>query len=321
MTFKLLMLPPQTDVERGWARRLTADVPDLNVVVAETEEEAAREIADAQAAFGLLGRETLAKAKDLKYLLVPQSGPPPGTYYPELIQHPVVASNFRGLFNDHISHHVMAMVLSAARDLPRYITQQARGEWHCHPEDDVVHLPESTMLIIGLGNIGAEIARLASAFGIKVIATDARRGDLPPGLSELHPAQALDDLLPRADFAVLTVPHTPATEGMMNSARFARMKRGAFFINIGRGKTVRLDDLVEALRSGHLGGAGLDVFESEPLLPDHPLWRLPNVIITPHTAGYGPHLNERRYELLRETARAWLAGAPVPTPVDKAAMF
>jgi phosphoglycerate dehydrogenase-like enzyme len=140
-------------------------------------------------------------------------------------------------------------------------------------------------------------------------------------VAELHPAEALDALLPRADFVILTVPHTPATEWFMHRARFARMKRGAFFINIGRGKTTRLDDLVEALRAGELAGAGLDVFETEPLPADHPLWTTPGVLLTPHTAGYGPYLDERRFEILLENCRRFVADRPLRNVVDKASWF
>jgi phosphoglycerate dehydrogenase-like enzyme len=156
---------------------------------------------------------------------------------------------------------------------------------------------------------------------MKVLGVDARRTDRPPGVAELHPSDALDALLPRADFVILTVPHTPATEGFMNRARFQKMKRTAFFINIGRGKTTRLDDLVAALRAGEIAGAGLDVFEQEPLPADHPLWTMPGVLITPHTAGFGPHLDERRFEILLDNCRRFTAGQPLRNVVDKSAWF
>src|SRR5438309_9175177 len=154
-----------------------------------------------------------------------------------------------------------------------------------------------------------------------VLATDARRTTAPAGVAELHPPQALDELLPRADFVILTVPHTPATEGFMHRARFQRMKRTAFFINIGRGMTTRLDDLVAALQAGEIAGAGLDVFEQEPLPADHPLWTMPGVLITPHTAGHGPHLDERRFEILLDNSRRFLSGQPLRNVVDKANWF
>ena len=124
-----------------------------------------------------------------------------------------------------------------------------------------------------------------------------------------------------ADFVILTVPHTPETEGFMNRARFQEMKKTAFFINIGRGLTTRLDDLAAALEAGEIAGAGLDVFEQEPLPADHKLWTLPGVLLTPHTAGYGPISDERRYEIILDNCRRFLAGQPLRNLVDKARWF
>src|SRR6202011_6030827 len=143
---------------------------------------------------------------------------------------------------------------------------------------DVVHLPEATALIVGVGGIGAETARLLAALGVRVLATDARRATAPDGVAELHKPEALDELLPRADFVILTVPHTPATEGFFNRGRFQKMKPSAYFINIGRGMTTRLDDLVAALNAKEIAGAALDVFEQEPLPAEHALWAMPGVL-------------------------------------------
>jgi phosphoglycerate dehydrogenase-like enzyme len=228
----------------------------------------------------------------------------------------------REIYSDHIGAHIMAFVLAFARGLHVYIPQQLRREWKKPAEDEgVVHLPEATALIVGLGGIGAEAARLAAAFGMTVLATDARRTAPTSGVAELHPPEALDALLPRADFVILTVPHTPATEGFMHRSRFRSMKPTAFFINIGRGMTTKLDDLVAALRAGEIGGAGLDVFEQEPLPPEHPLWTMPNVLITPHMAGYGPYLNERRFQILLDNCRAFATGGTLRNVVDKANWF
>jgi phosphoglycerate dehydrogenase-like enzyme len=322
MPFKLVMLPPQTDVFRNWGNALAREFSELDVVVAETATQAADAIVDADGALGVLPKELLGKARKLRWLQSHQAAPPAGYYYPELIAHPLVVTNMRDIFNDHIGAHIMAFVLAFARGLHYYIPHQLRGEWAQRPTDTgIVALPGSTALIVGAGGIGAETARLASAFGMTVIATDARRTSPPPGVAELHPADALDALLPRADFVILTVPHTPATEGFMNRARFRLMKRSAFFINIGRGMTTRLDDLVAALRAGDIAGAALDVFDQEPLPPGHPLWTSPNVLITPHTAGYGPFLDERRFEILRDNCRAMLTGGALRNIVDKAQWF
>src|SRR3954469_9702714 len=323
MPVTLLMLPPQSDKSRDWGQRIAAAHPELEVVVAETREGAEQVMPLAEAAYGTIPPDLLAKAQKLRWLQAPQAAPPAGYYYPELIAHPVEITNFREIYNDHIAAHIMSFVLAFARGLQIYLPQQQRREWRPAPREDdtVVHLPEATALIVGVGGIGAEAARLASAFGMRVIGTDARRESTPPGLAELHSPEDLDDLLPQADFVILTVPHTPATEGFFDRARFRRMKRTAFFINIGRGKTTRLDDRAAALTAGELAGAGLDVFETEPLPADHVLWRMPGVIITPHMAGYGPHVNERRYEILHDNCQRFLAGTPLRNLANKRRCF
>jgi len=316
------MLPPQSETTREWAKRLGAAVPELSIVVAEDLGQAGRAISQAEAAYGTIPAALLKEAGRLRWLQAPQAAPPAGYYYPELVAHAVAITNFREIYNDHIAAHIMAFVLAFARGFHEDLRYQLRREWHKRPLDTgVVHLAEATALIVGVGGIGAETARVAAAFGMRVIGTDGRRRDLPPGLAELHPPDALDTLLPRADFVILTVPHTPATEGFMNRARFQRMKRTAFFINIGRGMTTRLDDLVAALSAGEIAGAGLDVFEQEPLPPNHPLWTMPGVLITPHTAGYGPYLDERRFQILLDNCRRFVANQPLRNLVDKSTWF
>ena len=322
MTFKLLFLPPQRDITREWAARVAAEVPAAQVVVAETDADARREIVDADAAFGRIDAAWLPLARQLRWLQMPQIAPPAGYFFPELIAHPLQASNFREIFNDHIAAHIMSFVLHFARGLHHYVPRQFQHEWRPEPRGGgVAHLPEATALIVGVGGIGAEAARLCAAFGMRVLGVDARREARSPGLAELHRPAALDELIPAADFLIMTVPHTPQTEGLMNANRFALMKRSAFFINIGRGMTTRLDDLNQALRSGQIAGAALDVYEIEPLPADHPLWDAPNVLLTPHTAGYGPYLDDRRLEIVLDNARRFAAGEPLRNLVDKANWF
>jgi phosphoglycerate dehydrogenase-like enzyme len=318
----LVMLPPQTVRTREWAARLASAVPQMSIRVADDEADAARLVVDAEAAFGTLSPSLLGRAGRLRWLQAPQAAPPAGYYFPELVAHPVLVTNFREIYNDHIGAHIMAFVLAFARGLHCYVPQQLARQWRPAPLDTgVIHLPEATALIVGVGGIGAEAARLAAAFGMRVIGVDARRREAPPGMAELHPAEALDRVLPGADFVILTVPHTPATERFMNRARFRRMKPTAFFINIGRGMTTALGDLVEALGAGEIAGAGLDVFEEEPLPADHPLWTMPGVLITPHTAGHGPYLDERRFEILLDNCRRFAAGQPLRNAVDKSSWF
>jgi phosphoglycerate dehydrogenase-like enzyme len=322
MALKFVFLPPQRDTTRTWAKHLGEVVPEVDVVVAETDEDARREIVDADGAFGTIPADILGLATKLRWLQAPAAAPPAGYYYPELVRHPVVVTNFRGIFNDHIADHIMAFVLAFARGFHYYIPQQARREWKPAPSDSgVIHLAEATALIVGVGGIGGETARRCAAFGIHVLGLDARREDMPEGVAELHKPELLDQLLPRADFVIMTIPHTPRTEGLMNADRFSLMKPSAFLINIGRGMTVKLDDLNQALRGGVIGGAGLDVYEVEPLPADHPLWTAPNVLLTPHVAGFGPYLDDRRRQIIVDNARRFAAGEPLLNVVDKLNWF
>ena len=170
MTLKLVFLPPQNDVTRAWAQRLASEVPEAKVVVADSEEDARREIADAAAAFGTIAPGVLEQAARLRWLQAPAIAPPAGYYYPELVAHPVLVTNFRGIFNEHIAAHIMAFVLAFARGLHVYIPRQLRHEYRPEPLDTgTVYLPESTALIVGVGGIGAETATKCAAFGMRVI--------------------------------------------------------------------------------------------------------------------------------------------------------
>jgi phosphoglycerate dehydrogenase-like enzyme len=154
-SFKFVLLPPQSDTTRDWAKRLAEKVPEARVIVAENADTAKREIVDAEAAFGWLGSDLLLKATKLRWLQAPQAAPPAGYYYPELIAHSVVVTNFREIFNDHIGAHILAFVLAFARGLHIFIPQQFRREWKKSPAEsgDVVHLPEATALIVGVGGM------------------------------------------------------------------------------------------------------------------------------------------------------------------------
>ena len=319
---KLVMMPPLDDLKREFAPRLEANLPEYRVAVPETDEEALREIVDADAAYGWIPPDALKAAAKLKWLQNPDAGPFPGYYYKELIEHPVVACNPRGIYYDHISHHIMMFVLGLSRGLPYYVEAQRERRWDPDArKNGYVDLTESTALIFGVGGIGHETARLCAEFGMEIIGVEPRpEYDLP--YVEMHPPADLDALLPRADFVIATTPHTPETEGIWNAERFRLMKNSAYFINIGRGKTMKIDDLTTAVETGEIAGVGLDVFETEPLPSDHRLWNLPNVLLTPHIAVKdADNLPERRFGVLLENARRFAAGEPLRNVVDKAGWY
>ena len=317
----LAVLPPVEDDVRSWAERLRAEVPGFDVVVAEDDSAVHDLVARADAAYGWVPPDALPAAKKLRWLQSPFAAPFPGYYYEGLIEHPVVVTNARGIYSDHIAHHILMFMLALSRGLPYWMEAQRGRRWDQRARKrGYVNVVGSTVLINGVGGIGVETARLCVAMGAKVVGIDPRpEHDCP---AEIHAPAALDDLLPEADFVVTTAPHTPETEFMWNAERFRLMKRSAYFINIGRGMTARLDDLTEALAAGDIAGAGLDVFEIEPLPADHRLWTLENVLLTPHVAvADAEDIAERRYALLADNARRFLAGEPLRNVVDKARWY
>ena len=324
MTYKLVILEPQdpgarTPAARTWPDRIREVVPGVSIKYCKTVEQAAAGIVDADAAFGDIVPELFERAQELQWIQSPQAGPKAGYYHEGLVQSDVVVTNMRGIFSDHISAHIMAYVLTFARGLHVYRDRQRHGEWV--KGYAAVHLPEATSVIVGVGGIGAETARLCAEFGMTVVGVDARVSEPPPGVGELYTPDALEEVIPRADFLIVTVPETPSTQGLFNRETLRGMKASAFFINIGRGATTNLADLAEMLESGEIAGAALDVYEVEPLPSDHPLWGLSNVIMTPHIAADGPYIDDRRTEVFVDNCVRFGEGRPLRNVVDKAQWF
>ena len=316
-----LMLPPVDAEQREWAARLVKDCPELDVKVVENEGELAQHLSSADAGYGWVSPDALPHAKKLRWLQNPMAGPPPTYYYQELVDHPVVVTNPRGIYSDHIAHHILMYMLALSRGLPYYLDAQRQGLWDKRARrHGYVDIASSTVLMVGVGGIGAEAGRICSAMGARVIGVDPRNEH---GVEfEVAMPDRLDDFVPDADFVVTTVPHTPETEFMWNRQRFTAMKSSAYFINIGRGMTTKLDDLVAALGAQDIAGAGLDVFEVEPLPASHPLWQFENVIITPHVAvADAANITERRYELLLANAKRFIEDEPLLNVVDKSLRY
>ena len=324
MTFKLVILEPQdpgarTPAARTWPDKIREVVPGVDIRYCTTVEEAAEAMVDADAAFGDIVPELFEKAQELQWIQSPQAGPKAGYYHEGLVQSDVVVTNMRGIFNDHISAHIISYVLTFARGLHVYRDRQSAGEWT--KGYDTVYLPEATAVIAGVGGIGGETARLCAEFGMTVIGVDTRLTEAPTGVGELHGPDALGEVIPRADFLIVTVPETPSTQGLFNRETLSAMKRTAFFINIGRGATTNLADLADMLQAGEIAGAALDVYEVEPLPSDHPLWRLPNAILTPHVAADGPYIDDRRTEVFVDNCVRFGEGRPLRNVVDKTQWF
>lgn len=315
MKLTMALLPP--DIIDDWEEKIRAAVPGAEVRTFASPDEVGGYIEEITCAYGFVPPELFRRAKNLKWIQCYAAGPPRSFWYQELVDSDVVVTNFRGIFNEHVSAHAMSFVLSFARNLHKYDLQQSEREWKQLPFP--VYLPDTTALIVGVGGIGNETGRLCKAFGMKVIGVDPRVTTKPPHFDELHPANSLDGLLPLADFVIVTSPETPQTRGMMNAKRLSAMKQTAYLINVGRGAIVVIEDLVKALEEKRIAGAGLDVFEEEPLPRSSPLWSNPNVIITPHVAAdqNSPHVPERRTRILLENCKRFSRDEELLNVMDK----
>ncbi|HEV3263058.1 MAG TPA: D-2-hydroxyacid dehydrogenase [Gemmataceae bacterium] len=331
---KLLIHPP-VSAER--LARIRQAAEPMNVVQADDEAEAVREIGDADALFGYLTPPLLRAARQLRWAQAPTASMEK-YLYPELVAAPVVVTNVRGIFSDVIADHVFGFILCFAKNFPHYIRQQMRGVWHAlgrqpnelpgyggpgevHPSDRAaLTLADCTLGVVGLGGIGTETARRGLAFGMRVLGVDPKAEHAPDGVAIWRPDR-LGELLAQSDFVVIAAPHTPATYKLINRERLRGMKRSAYLINVGRGVIVDVADLTAALQAGEIAGAGLDVFEVEPLPPGHPLWRMDNVIITPHTAAASPRVAERHLETVLDNVRRFVAGRPLRNVVDKSQWY
>jgi len=301
------------------------------------ETSALAEMPDADALFGRLTPGLLAVARRLRWVQSPTASLE-HYVFPALIKHPCVLTNMRGLFSDVIADHVFAYILTFARNLHVYLRNQIAGRWEPVGGESErsgflagpgvasaidrahLHLADCTLGIVGLGYIGAEVARRGRAFGMTVIAVDPQPVVPPEGVTVWTPDR-LPDLLAASDFVVVAAPHTPVTEKLFRREQFAQMRSGAYFINIGRGAIVDLGDLTAALQDKLIAGAGLDVFETEPLPLEHPLWKMDNVLITPHIAGVSPRIAERHLAVVVENVKRFVRGESLLNVVNKRLWF
>jgi len=332
---KLVIYPAIDDIRLA---KINDAASPMQIINASTWDEALIKIETADAFFGKITPPLLAKARQLRWIQSPTASLE-HYLFPELAAHPAVLTNMRGLFSDVVADHVMGFVLCFARHFPQYFRQQQQGKWSPVGDQSYVveftngpgtvlpmdrthqHLSDCSLGVIGVGNIGSEILRRASAFGMKLFGVDPCRRSVPDVLDEVWPLERLPELLQSADYVVIAAPHTPQTAGLFRRPLFQQMRPSGVLINIGRGAIVNLTDLTESLRAGEIGGAALDVCEIEPLPAVHPLWSMPNVIITPHVAAASPRIAERHLETLLNNVRRFVAGEPLLTVVDKNQWF
>lgn len=235
----------------------------------------------------------------------------------ETINSDLIITNTRGCTSIPIAEHTIAMITSFAKDVPMMLQNKRERKWEKTNSKD---LTDATVCIVGYGQIGKEIAKRCKPFGMKVIGCrrnptkvvgDHDYADRIVGMDQI------DEALQQADFVVLALPATTETDNFLDKERLHAMKKGSFLINIGRGNAVVEGDLVKALRSGHIAGAALDVFDVEPLPVDHPFWQMDNVIISPHQSYYSPKNIDRIMDLFYQNVERFIAGESLINVVNK----
>lgn len=306
---KILVLLEGSGEQYGLLRQA---VPGADFIFDAVPTEAA--VREAEVIVGNPPPAWLRGAEALRLLQLETAGANP--YLGEVLPSQAVLCNAAGAYGPAIAEHMLALLLCLYKRLPAYEENRKAALWR--DEGTVRTVEGSAVLVVGLGDIGREFARRVHALGAAVRGVKRTPGGTPEYLAGLYPLDRLDELLPQADTVFLSLPSTPKTRGLFGRERLERMKPGAVLLNAGRGDAVDSDALAACLRSGRLGGAGLDVTDPEPLPPEHPLWQAPNLLITPHVSG-GHHAAgtvERIFRIAAGNLRAYAAGAPLTHRVD-----
>jgi phosphoglycerate dehydrogenase-like enzyme len=298
-------------------RAIKEAAPNLTLAFPAREQVMA-EIADADGIVGGITQEQVLAAKKLKWVQINSAGVENVLKIPELKNSSITLTNMKIVQGVEIADHAFALLLGLTRRIDVAVTNRATETWptlanYGPPQE----LSGKTAVIIGVGGIGTQIAVRAKAFGMTVIGVDPNDIPISPYLDRTVWPDRIDDVLPEADVVFISAPHTPATEGLISFARFAKMKKGVLFIAVSRGKIYDAMALADALKTGHVAGAGLDVTEPEPLPKGHPLWATGRVIITPHIAGRSDGERARFHEIYVDNVIRFGRGERLRHTVDK----
>ena len=305
-----------------FADRIRDNFPQLEVVRLTTYDEVEKQLADSDIAFTFsLRPEQFRRARRLRWIHSPAAAVHQ-LMFPELVNSDVVLTNAREVHGPVVAEHVLALIFALAKKIPQAVRYQEKRVWAQEilwsqppPPREIAG---ATLGLVGLGSIGTNVAKRASLMGMQVIGVrEHPQKQKPDHVSEVLPSSRLNDMLGRADYVLLCPPLTPTTERMIGGEQLSRMKPSACLINVGRGPLIDEHQLIAALTQRTIAAAALDVFETEPLSADSPLWGLRNLLITPHTAGMTERLWERHYSLFAENLQRFLGGQPLLALVDK----
>jgi phosphoglycerate dehydrogenase-like enzyme/glyoxylase-like metal-dependent hydrolase (beta-lactamase superfamily II) len=327
--------PSPTKKDRGWSKpqrivvpdlmparlaELKAIAPEVLFVPVRTAAEAAKEAVDADAVLGFCSADIVQAGTKLRWIQVGHAGVE-NDLVPDLIKSNIVLTNTQKMYGPTVADQAMGLLLVLTRGIVTGANRQEKlreGWKELRAGRKLTELHGKAMLVVGLGGVGTQISRRASAFGMKVMAIDPNDKIVRPSfVFSIAPPSRLMELLPTADAVVMACPLTAETRGMMGASQFQAMKPSAYFINVARGGIVNTADLVGALQKKQLAGAGMDVLDPEPLPPDHVLWKLPNVALSPHIGAQSAGAHDRQWRLYRENVRRFVAGEPLVCVVNK----
>jgi len=304
-----------------FVERLRADFPALNIIYLPDYKRMDAEIPEAEVLIAWSVRpEQVKAARKLRWIHSPAAAVHQ-LMFPELVNSDIVLTNAREVHGPVVAEHVMALIFALAKKIPESVELQQKHVWGQQLLwDEIPRVREvagATLGLIGLGAIGRPLARSAKALGMRVVAVREHPEKGSEGADIVFGPAHIDEVFVQGDYVVLAAPITGSTKAIASAARLALMKPTACLINVGRGPLVDEAALAAALRGKKIGGAALDVFPKEPLAEDSPLWDLPNLLITPHTAALTDKLWERHYAQFSENLKRYLAGQPLHGIVDK----
>jgi len=317
----LLVCLPAERLPEAQVAQIRAAAPDMRVVMTTDQAEIEPLLGEIAIAAGWFPHDLLPRARRLRWLQEWGAGVDWLLRHPEVAELDFTLTNASGVHAIPISEQILSYLLAFARGLPAAIRAQERRAWQAPRRDQLFELAGKTMLLVGVGAIGARTAAIATALGMRVLGIRRNPAGALPGVEAIYGPDRLYDFLPEADCVVLTVPLSRATQGMIGERELRAMKPTSYLINIGRGGTLQQPALIQALREGWIAGAGLDVFEQEPLPATSPLWEMDNVIITAHYAGLTPAYDQRALAIFLDNLRRYRAGEPLQNVVDKAAGY
>src|SRR5216684_109970 len=304
-----------------FAERLGKDFPALEVVHRDRYEGVEEHLRDAEILFAFsLRAEQFRSAQKLRWIHAPTAAVHQ-QLFPELVSSDVALTNAREVHGPVVAEHVIALIFALAKKIPGSVRLQEKHVWGQQVLWDelprVREVAGATLGLIGLGSIGRPVVKSAKALGMRVIAVREHPEKGSEGADAVFGPAQIDEVFQQADYIVLAAPVTASTKAVANAERLALIKPDACLINVGRGPLVDEPAIATALREKKIGGAALDVFPKEPLAADSPLWDVPNLLITPHTAALTDKLWERHYALFSENLRRYLVGQPLLAVVDK----